>query len=218
MPIKIALVDDHKLFRRALANLLETEEKFEIIFEAESGAEFFDYLRSGQEPEVVLLDISMQGQDGFTVAGKLRKDYPMVRIIAVTVEDNEAAIIKMIKLGARGYVLKDADPDELFTAIDDVHNKGYYYSEYVSKTMANSINYHTRWDKNSDILDRLSQREITFLEYICNDLSYKEIAELMSVSVRTVDDYRDSLFQKISVRTRVGLVIFAIKNGVVKIM
>lgn len=218
MPIKIALVDDHKLFRRALANLLETEEKFEIIFEAESGAEFFDYLRSGQEPEVVLLDISMQGQDGFTVAGKLRKDYPMVRIIAVTVEDNEAAIIKMIKLGARGYVLKDADPDELFTAIDDVHNKGYYYSEYVSKTMANSINYHTRWDKNSDILDRLSQREITFLEYICNDLSYKEIAELMSVSVRTVDGYRDSLFQKISVRTRVGLVIFAIKNGVVKIM
>lgn len=218
MSIKIALVDDHKLFRRALANLLETEEKFEIIFEAESGAEFFDYLRSGQEPEVVLLDISMQGQDGFTVAGKLRKDYPMVRIIAVTVEDNEAAIIKMIKLGARGYVLKDADPDELFTAIDDVHNKGYYYSEYVSKTMANSINYHTRWDKNSDILDRLSQREITFLEYICNDLSYKEIAELMSVSVRTVDGYRDSLFQKISVRTRVGLVIFAIKNGVVKIM
>ncbi len=218
MPIKIALVDDHKLFRRALANLLETEEKFEIIFEAESGAEFFDYLRSGQEPEVVLLDISMQGQDGFTVAGKLRKDYPMVRIIAVTVEDNEAAIIKMIKLGARGYVLKDADPDELFTAIDDVHNKGYYYSEYVSKTMANSINYHTRWDKNSDILDKLSQREITFLEHICNDLSYKEIAELMNVSVRTVDGYRDSLFQKISVRTRVGLVIFAIKNGVVKIM
>lgn len=217
MPVKIALVDDHKLFRKALASLVETDDKYEVCFEAESGKELFENLKMYDEPEIILLDISMKGQDGFTVASKLRKDYPMIRFIAVTVEDNEASIIKMIKLGARGYVLKDADPEELFTCLEDVYSKGYYYSEYVSKTMANTINYHSRWDKQTTTATKLSQREITFLEHVCNDLSYKEIAELMNVSVRTVDGYRDSLFQKINVRTRVGLVIYAIKNEIIRI-
>jgi DNA-binding NarL/FixJ family response regulator len=217
MPVKIALVDDHKLFRKALASLIEGDPNYEICFEADSGKELFENLKTNNEPEIILLDISMKGQDGFTVAAKLRKDFPTIRFIAVTVEDNEESIIKMIKLGARGYVLKDADPDELFTCLNDVYTKGYYYSEHVSKTMADTINYHSRWDKQTTTTAKLSQREITFLEHVCNDLSYKEIAELMSVSVRTVDGYRDSLFQKINVRTRVGLVIYAIKNGIIRI-
>lgn len=216
-PIKIALVDDHTLFRRALAGLVSSDKRFEVIFEAESGLDLFECLKKNAEPDVVLLDISMPHQDGFTIASKLRKEYPVVKIIAVTVDDNEGSIIKMIKLGARGYVLKDANPEELFTALYDVYHKGYYYSEYVSKTMANTINYHTQWDKETNVIDQLSKREIAFLEHICNDISNKEIAELMNMSVRTIDGYRDSLLLKVNVRTRVGLVIFAIKNNIIKI-
>ncbi len=218
MAIKIALVDDHTLFRKALAGLIESDDKYEILFEAESGNQLFDLIDAKGEPDIVLLDVNMPGQDGYTVAGKLRKNNPTVRIIAVTMNDDEPAIIKMIKLGARGYVLKDSEPEELLTALEDVHTKGYYYSDYVSKTMANSINYHTKWDKEASTIEKLTQREISFLELVCHDYSYKDIAERMNVSVRTVDGYRDSLFQKINVRTRVGLVIFAIKNGIVKIV
>ncbi|HYG14243.1 MAG TPA: response regulator transcription factor [Bacteroidia bacterium] len=218
MPISIALVDDHKLFRKALANLIDTEDKFDVLFEADSGAQLFEYLEKNRKPDIVLLDINMPGQDGFAVAAQLKKNHPELKIIAVTVKDDEQAIIKMIKLGARGYILKDADPDELYMALDDVYYKGYSYSEYVSKTMANTINYHNKWDKEMATMEKLTQREINFLELVCNDYSYKEIAEKMNVSVRTVDGYRDSLFQKINVRTRIGLVIFAIKNGIVKIV
>jgi two-component system, NarL family, invasion response regulator UvrY len=218
MPVKIALVDDHKLFRKALAGLIETDDRYEILFEAESGNHLFELIEEKGEPDVVLLDVNMPGQDGYTVAGKLRKSNPVIKIIAVTMNDDEPAIIKMIKLGARGYVLKDSDPEELLMAIDDVYNKGYYYSDYVSKTMANSINYHNKWDRETTTMEKLTQREVNFLELVCNDYSYKDIAERMNVSVRTVDGYRDSLFQKINVRTRVGLVIYAIKNGIVKIV
>lgn len=217
MPIKIALVDDHRLFRKAMVSLIESDAKYEVLFEAGSGKELFENIKAFGEPEIVLLDISMRGQDGFTVAAKLRKDYPAIRFIAVTMNDQEDAIIKMIKLGARGYVLKGEDPEGFFACLEDVYTKGYYYSEFVAKTMASTINYHSKWDAQTTKVAKLTQREITFLEHVCNDLSYKEIATLMSVSVRTVDGYRDSLFQKINVRTRVGLVIYAIKHGIIRI-
>jgi len=217
MPVKIALVDDHKLFRKAMVGLIESDPNYKVCFEAESGKELFENLKTCEMPEIVLLDISMRGQDGFTVAAKLRKDYPTVMFIAVTMDAEEDAVIKMIKLGARGYVLKGADPEELFTCLDEVQKKGYYYSEHVAKTMAATINYHNKWDAQTAKAAKLTQREITFLEHVCNDLSYKEIAKQMTVSVRTVDGYRDSLFHKINVRTRVGLVIYAIKNGIIRI-
>jgi len=217
MGAKIALVDDHKLFRKGLATLIKSDNNYTVLFEADNSSSLFDHLRRGIIPDIVLLDINMPGQDGFQVAAQLKRLHPAIKIIALTVKDNEQDIIKMIKLGARGYVLKDSEPEELFTAINDVYSKGYFYSDHVSKTMANSINYHSQWDEETIDLEKLSPRETHFLELVCHDYSYKEIADRMSVSVRTVDGYRDSLFQKIKVRTRVGLVIYAIKNGIVRI-
>lgn len=217
MPIGIALVDDHNLVRKALANLIDSNENFTVLYDANNGNDFFDYLENNPAPDILLLDINLPGQDGFAIATKLRQTHPELKFIAVTVDANESAIIKMIKLGARGYIFKDADPELLFEALEEVHEKGYYYTDFVSKTMARSINNPNKWDRQFDAVEKLSQREVVFLEHVCNDLSYKQIGEEMNVSVRTVDGYRDSLFQKINVRTRVGLVIFAIKNGIVKI-
>lgn len=217
MPISIALVDDHNLVRKALVNLIASNDTFEVVFDADNGKDFIDYLEKNKAPDVILLDINLPVEDGFAIATKIRQINPNQKFIAVTVDANEAAIIKMIKLGARGYIFKDADPEVLFEALEVVHTKGYYYTDFVSKTMARSINFHNKWDLQAETIEKFSPREITFLEHICNDLSYKQIGEKMSVSVRTVDGYRDSLFQKINVRTRVGLVIFAIRNGIVKI-
>lgn len=217
MPIKVALVDDHNLVRKALANLIASNKNFEVVFDANNGKDFLDYLLPNPKPDLVLLDINMPGENGFAVAQKLKQMYPYIKFIAVTVDANESAIIKMIREGARGYIFKDAEPDELFEALEMVHTKGYYYNDVVSKTMAKSLNVHNKWDTEGIAIDKFSPREISFLEYICNDLSYKQIGELMNVSVRTVDGYRDSLFQKINVRTRIGLMIFALKNGIVTI-
>ena len=131
--------------------------------------------------------------------------------------DNETSIIRMLKCGARGYILKDAEPAELKTAIDEVMTKGFHYSDLVSGKLMHAIN--KMGDETADLksLVPLSNRETDFLKYTCTELTYKEIADKMYVSPRTIDGYRDALFEKLHVKTRVGLVMYSIKNGIVNV-
>jgi two-component system, NarL family, invasion response regulator UvrY len=210
----LALVDDHTLLRTGLANLLR-ELGYQVLCEANNGSDFIGQLKTCPIPDVVLLDINMPVMDGYETALWLKKTHPEVRVLALSMYDDEYAIIKMLKNGARGYILKDADPTELRRAINAVLDKGFYHSDLVTGTLIHTINNDE--DSNRPNINALNAKELDFLKLVCTEMTYKEIADKMCVSPRTVDGYRDDLFEKLGVKSRVGLVLFAIKNGIVKI-
>jgi len=215
MSITIALVDDHVLLRNGLANLLRDLD-YEVVFEADNGRHFIDKLKSHALPEIVLMDINMPEMDGYETTFWLKKNHPDVKVLALSMYDDENAIIRMLKSGAKGYILKDSDPSELKAAIHAISTKGFYHSELVTGTLIHTINHLDDPEHSSvkDILG-LNDRELELLKLICTELTFKEIADRMHLSPRTVDGYRDALLEKLQCKSRVGLVIFAIKNGIV---
>ncbi len=213
---KVVLVDDHSLLRSGLASLVESLGN-NVLFEASNGKEFQQKLDLKSLPDVVLMDINMPEMDGFETTLWLKTTHPNIKVLALSMYDNETSIIRMLKCGAKGYILKDSEPIELKAAIEAIMNKGFYYSDLVSGKLMHAINKLD--DDNGDLknLVPLNDRETDFLKYTCTELTYKEIAEKMFVSPRTIDGYRDTLFEKLHVKTRVGLVMYSIKNGIVNV-
>ncbi len=207
--IKIALVDDHVIFRKSLGILIQMLEDFEIVLEATNGDEFTRQLPHSPLPEIVLLDITMPVMDGVETAWWLKQHYPQIKVLALTMIKNDFVIIRMLKNGARGYILKDCEPNELKAALHQVKNKGYYYNELITPQMK------TAGQKNDQIM--FTEQELNFLRWSCTEKNHKQIAEEMNLSHRTVDGYRDSLFKKLNVNTRVGIALYAIKNGLVQL-
>jgi DNA-binding NarL/FixJ family response regulator len=216
MPYTVALADDHVLIRNGLAGLINSFADYSVLFQAANGQDFIDQLNKDALPDVALLDINMPKKDGYETASWIRHHHPSVKILALSMYDNENYIIRMLKSGARGYILKDAEPAELKMALDSIIHKGYHYSELVTGHLINTINKLDEDPKTKNTL-LLTEREIEFLQYVCTELSYKEIAEKMYLSPRTIDGYRDSMFEKLDIRTRVGLALCAVKNGIVNL-
>lgn len=210
-PARVAIVDDHKLFRRGLVELLDKMDACQVIWEASNGIEVMKKTAQEGVPDIALIDCNMPLMDGEATTRWLRKEYPVVRVLALSMYDDEDNIIRMIRAGAVGYMLKDSDPAELKIILDEIVEKGYSYSSSVSKALANN----TRIEPSAAIA--LSDREKEFLMHACSEMTYKEIADKMNVATRTVDGYRESLFEKLSCRSRVGLVMFAIRNGMVAV-
>ena len=215
--IKVALTDDHILLRKGLAGVVDSFGEYEVLFEADNGMHFTKQIQEHGEPDIVLMDINMPEMDGYATAQWLRQHHPLVNVIALSMYDNENAIIRMFKAGAKGYILKDSEPPELKKALDSVHQKGYYYSELVTGRLIHSINKMDGDSSEIKTFNDLNDREIEFLKYACTEMTYKEIAEKMFLSPRTIDGYRDALFEKLEIKTRVGLVMYAIKNGIVTV-
>jgi two-component system invasion response regulator UvrY len=215
--VKVVLVDDHVLLRNGLANLINSFGGYKVLFEANNGKDFIERLQPNLVPDIVLLDINMPEMDGHETALWLKKKYPLIKILALSMYDNENAIIRMFKAGAKGYILKDCDPAELKTALDSIYVKGFYYSEMVTGRLIHSISQLDEDDELVKNLVLLNNRETEFLKLICSELTYKEIADKMFLSPRTIDGYRDALFEKLHAKTRVGLVMYAIKNGIVNL-
>lgn len=217
MKATIALVDDHILLRNGLANLLR-EQEYDVLFEASNGRQFIEKLQSHPLPQLVLMDINMPLMDGYETTLWLKKNNPSVNVLALSMLDDETAIIRMLKNGAKGYILKDTDPDELEKAIEEILQKGFYHSELISGKLINAIN---NLDEKSTIADvgliQVTEKEIEFLKWLCTDFSYKEIAVKMELSARTLDGYREDLQQRLNCKGRVGMVLWAIKNGVVEV-
>lgn len=215
--ITIALADDHKVMRNGLAALLR-DLGYTILFEADNGQDFISRMNTDPKPDVALLDINMPVMDGYDTAAWIKENHPDVKVLALSMYDDEAAIIRMLKNGAKGYVLKDSNIADVRSAIESVMTKGYYHSELVTGKLIHSINNldspgHTSLKE----FFKLNQREIDFLKFACTEMSYKEIAAKMNLSTRTVEGYRDELCDKLGVRTRIGLVMFAVKNGIVPV-
>jgi DNA-binding NarL/FixJ family response regulator len=202
----VALADDHVLIRNGLAGLINSFDEYEVIFQAANGQDFIDQLPLHTAPTVALLDINMPKKNGYETAHFIRHNYPTIKILALSMYDNENYIIRMLKNGARGYILKDAEPAELKMALDSIIQKGYHYSELVTGHLINTINKFDE-DVKTKTTMLLSEREIEFLQYVCTELSYKEIADKMYLSPRTIDGYRDAMFEKLNIKTRVGTCI-----------
>ena len=214
--INIALADDHVLLRNGLANLVASL-GYNVVFQADNGKEFIEKLKHETLPDIALMDINMPVMDGHETALWLKKNRPGVKIMALSMYDDESSIIKMFKAGARGYILKDCDPAELKTALTDIELKGFYYSEMVTGTLIHSINAPESEAEAINGLYMLTTKEIEFIKLTCKELTYKEIAEKMCLSPRTIEGYREDVFKKLRIKSRVGLVIYAIKSGLMHV-
>jgi DNA-binding NarL/FixJ family response regulator len=210
--IAVGLVDDHVLLRKGLGSML-SDHGYRVVLQSNNGKLFIDGLDETNLPDVVLLDINMPVMDGYQTAQWLKNNYPDIRILALSMYDDDQAIIRMLHCGAHGYILKDCEPEELTTAIDSVYNKGFYHSELVSNRLIHSMH----GANPQDPLPQLNVKELQFLELNCSEMTYKEIASVMHLSPRTIDGYRDVLFEKLGIRSRVGLVIYAIKHRLVQL-
>lgn len=210
MKKNIIIVDDHLLIAKALQGIIDNFEGFEVIDIAENGKNLIEKLENGTKiPDIILLDISMPVMDGFETALWLRKKHPDVKVMALSMQGDDSSVIKMIRNGAKGYLLKNTHPKDLETALSKLSADGFFYPEWASKIIFSNINN----SKISEKAVKISEREKEFLAYTVTELSYKEIAEKMHCSPRTVESYRDQLCEKLDLKTRVGLAVFAMKNG-----
>jgi DNA-binding NarL/FixJ family response regulator len=211
--IKVAIADDHTLLRSALSKLIASYENYIVLFEAENGIDVKTKITQHAVPDIILLDVNMPGMDGFETVQWLHKNYPQIKVLALSMFSDEKIIIRMLRLGAKGYVLKNIDPEELKIALDSVMKKDFYLPEYISGKIISGLN------KDGDDADKqtifLTEKEKEFLHLVCSELTYKDIALKLNLSPRTIDDYRNALFEKFDVKSRIGLAIYAIKKGFV---
>jgi DNA-binding NarL/FixJ family response regulator len=210
--INIIITDDHKLFRKGIISLLDDFEFIGEIKEASNGAELLELLAKMKTlPDVILLDLRMPVMDGVEAHNKIRKLYPQIKVIILTMEDDEQYILHLIGDGVNGYLLKNADPDEMEKAILKVVENGYYFSENISTLVVKGM-IKKDFQETLPNLD-LNERELQVLELICKEFTAAEIAEQLNLSVRTVEGYRQKLIEKSGVKNVAGLVIFAVKHN-----
>ena len=208
--ISIAIVDDHTLFRSGLASLISEYDEIQVVFEAKNGLDLQEKIKSSDSVQVILMDINMPLMDGYTSAKWLKENYPEIHVLALSMFEDEKAIIGMLKAGAGGYMLKESRPSEVLMAIKTVMQKGFYINDLVSGRLLVSL-------KQEHIKPVFSEKELIFLQFCSTELTYKEIAGLMNISPRTVDNYRESLFAKLNIKSRTGLVVYGIKNALIVI-
>jgi len=214
--IKVALADDHILLRNALSALIDGFGNCKVSSQCNNGRELTESISKGNIPDVVLLDLNMPEMNGYVTAEWLQKNCPSVQVLMLTMYDSELSMIKLLQAGVKGFLKKDIHPGELKYAIQSVMESGYYYSNNSTGKLVNLFRHNA---EGSATLHKslLTGTELEFLRLACSDLTYKEIAQKMNLNPRAVDTLRDQLFEKLEVKSRVGLAMVAIKQGVVTI-
>jgi DNA-binding NarL/FixJ family response regulator len=216
MKYSVVIVDDHLLIAKAISSIVEDFRDFEVLYEAEHGKALTERFKQGKNvPDIVLLDVSMPVMDGFETARWLKENHPAVIVMALSVQDDDESLIKMIRNGARGYMHKNVHPAELEKALYALVNKGMYYPDWATSKVFSRLVHANEEDDGADI--KLNDREMDFLQHAATESTYKEIGEKMCCSPRTVESYRDALFEKTGLKTRVGLVVYAIRKGILKV-
>lgn len=208
--IQIVLVDDHRLFRSGIAALINSIPGYHIAYEASNGIELSRKITPKTKPDIILLDINMPQMNGVDTANWLKTHYPDVKIIVLSMFEDAEKVLAMLRLGVKGYLLKDAEPHEFEQALHKVANNEVYFPQFVTKHLVHNFN-------NEPDKIKLNNREIEFLKLASTELTYKEIADQMCISARTVDGYRDQLFDKLEIKSRVGLVLYAIKSKLIEV-
>ena len=209
----VVIVDDHSLFASSLEKLINTFADFRVLYHAKNGQELQRMISDGKGiPDIILLDINMPVMDGFETAEWLTQNHPQIKTLALSMEDDEYTILKMLRKGVKGYLLKDIHPEILNDALQELIEKGYYHSDKVSETLLHSLNPDNQ-ENNLDFKDN----ELTFIKLACSEMTYKEIADIMNLSPKTIDGYRQDLFKRLNIKNRVGLVMFALKKNLMQL-
>ncbi|GGX13308.1 response regulator transcription factor [Aquimarina muelleri] len=207
MKYSIVIVEDHILLSQALSGLVNGFAKFKILYICKNGKELLTRLKDPKNiPDIVLMDINMPIMNGIETTAVLKEEYPQIKVLALSVEENENTILKMLRAGAKGYLLKDTEKSILESALIQVQETGFYHTKDVTKLLLGSLNNK----KEKEIV--LKDREIEFIKHACTEKTYKEIANDMCLSPKTIEGYRDSIFEKLQLKNRTGLVIYAIKS------
>tara|TARA_R110002020_G_scaffold25263_16_gene82464 strand:- start:4200 stop:4832 length:633 start_codon:yes stop_codon:yes gene_type:complete len=206
MNYSVVVVDDHFLLSQAIGGLVQGFRRFKVLYLCKNGSELLDKFDNKKNiPDLVLMDIKMPILNGIETTEILKKKFPSVKVLALSIEEDEYTILKMLRAGACGYLLKDTKKDILEEALIQVMKKGHYYTNTVSQILVDSL--------ENEIDTDLKEKEIEFIKLACTDLSYKEISEAMCCSYKTVEGYRDSVHKKLKIKNRIGLVLFAIHNN-----
>jgi len=210
--IKIAIADDYKIFREGLKVSLSQDDNLQFLLEAENGEDLLKAIDSKQ-PDVIIMDLKMPIMDGMEATQLVRKKYPGIKVLVVSMYEDDKFIIHLMEIGANGYLLKNAEPDEIRKAIYTVHENGYYFNDLVNKALLKKLvlknNIKPSFNENVE----LTERELEVLKLICEEKTAAEIAKQIFLSPRSVEGIRQRLIEKIGVRNTAGIVMFAVKNG-----
>lgn len=213
---KVLLVDDHQLLREAVTNLINSFEGFSVVSALGNGIELQKFLANNQRPDIILLDLNMPLMDGYECSKWLSQKYPEIKVLILTMYDSETALIRLLRAGVHGFLKKDVHPNELKMALQSVVDNKYYYSHDTTGKLAGLFH---RNSNHQNLMEKvmLSESELEFLKLASTEMTYKEIASEMKISPRAIDSLRDALFEKLEVKSRVGLAIYSVKNGIVSI-
>lgn len=221
-PVKLAIVDDHNLFRKGLITLIglaDKNDQYMIVFEAENGQDMMSKLDRKMLPDIILMDIEMPDMNGYDAVAWLKKNYPQISVLIVSMVETEEAIVRMLRLGVKGYLSKDIEVDDIHNALRSIQEKGHYYTDFLTGKLVEALQTETTENAGDEnpIWKQLKEHERQFITYACTELTYEEIADKMCLSPKTVDGYRQTLFNRFGFKSRIALVLFAIRNGLITI-
>ncbi len=214
-PIKVAIADDHVLFRAGVKSALSVHKDIKMIAEADNGMQLLTVLKHVQ-PDVILLDIQMPIMDGINTLPEIKKLYPEIKVIMLTMHNDHSMISKLMELGANSYLTKNSDSEIIYLAVKTVHEQEYYFNQLTNKALIDGLRVKRQAEASLPVDAKLSDKEITILRMICEEKSTKEIADLVDLSPRTVEAIRDKLKVKTGAKSLAGLVMYAVKSGIIE--
>jgi DNA-binding NarL/FixJ family response regulator len=212
--IKVAIADDHQIFRKGVILSLRAYASLKFVLEAENGDDLIAGLDAAQ-PDVILMDLRMPGKDGIETTKIVSKKYPNIHILILTMYEDERFVIHLMENGANGYLLKNADPAEIKKAILEVHSKGYYLNNFVNRVLLKKSHQKLKIIPSLNNEIQISDKEKQVIRLVCMEYTAQQIAKEMGISPRTVEAIKDRLMERFGVKNSVGLVFFAMKNALI---
>jgi DNA-binding NarL/FixJ family response regulator len=213
--IRVAIADDHILFRAGVKTALTMHKDIRMVAEADNGMQLLNLLKH-ITPDVILLDIQMPIMDGITTLPEIKKLYPEVKVIMLTMHNDHSMISKLMELGANAYLTKNSDSEVIYEAVKTVFEQEYFFNQLTNKALIDGLRHKRQVEANAPSDAKLTDKEITILKMMCEEKSTKEIADLVDLSPRTVEAIRDKLKTKTGAKSMAGLVMYAVKSGIIK--
>jgi DNA-binding NarL/FixJ family response regulator len=214
-PIKVIIADDHVLFRAGVKSALSMHKDIKMMAEADNGMQLLTILKHIQ-PDVILLDIQMPIMDGITTLPEIKKLYPDIRVIMLTMHNDHSMISKLMELGANAYLTKNSDSEVIHEAVKTVFEQEFFFNQLTNKALIDGLRVKRQAEAAMPVDAKLTDKEISILRMICEERSTKEIADLVELSPRTVEAIRDKLKVKTGAKSLAGLVMYAVKTGIIE--